>query len=1183
MITARSFKKTASLAFTFVYLHVNVAWAGTPSLNPFTIFNLGFSSPARKGVVVFHRFDDDFIRRQNNRRESQTTPDKIKGAETEKAADSIKKGRYENNAQDKKPTKAVDVKPNIAVINKSDVAQEIDDLITPINQTGQVKTQLVDVLKSAQANNGTLTVADQGTLTQINKQLETKGLKVEVVNVNGEFKLQVHQVVPTIRLPETKPGQIPSTILANVMPQQPANETLVRAGAGNSNFGVSIREAGYNGNIGDINRGTIQIDNGTKIVRGAEGTRFVGKVSFTTQNGIKVTIEGNAAGRVTIVKQATRDAEFVEVARANAPVARTLFKAGDSETHVNGTLTHFEAKSGAITREVLATPGRGAGNGNDVKPIELKGSVGQYVIREGRTDSTFEMVNNKVTLVSLNNNVTGASLAKLGNDGLMHATAAGVKIGLEPTFKVLDNPRFDAQTGQAQVNIVFNGTGQTRELVVPKNGRAGEGGTTNADHIYKNVDVKHMGEGRDGTRFQIVGRQDAQMAGTLSLSGESRLSQKVVGENIVYRDQAGAEVGRTLDGVKVTVVALDGSESVSPTPLVALSTNKYDANSSVMKAFASIGVVNTSFVPSLKGGTIQDGEVKLKVTEQNGQQGTEIVSMNINYGMTTGAKVNGSYGNSDMVYRVDTMNATMPTSLRISEREIVVPTNTSNVAISLRNGFLPQSDGSFGNLNGVQVKDGLGAFTLKYNSSSGNVDVHVDSLNNGGKTTFGGETNISGQFIPHEVGLRNQAVFEGGRIFVKTDGPQEFRHQNISVEGAQSSLQDVNFIAHYITVDATGVKTVSAEVEMGFSDTKISVTQPKTGDAGTGAPISTPGAASRNLLVETSKTDTDTTVTIQKESVFGRVAALVTETKKVDDAGKVTTGMSAKLNIFSAGAENLVASGQGFEHRGFQFEEGLRLSINKDGGDMRVSGRREFDDQSRTLTTPDGHMFEFGDLNSATFNSRGELKSIDSSFSLTERSANNATLARSIDNYKDQGQLKTIQGITANIESQTVVEHRQGLNGIESTTKAIGRTIWNVAGNGANIEMKNGITFKADGGMRIVTHEGSIETLFHPSTFDADAFKSGRIHIEGATVADASSISPHVEAKVEKRMIVDVTVANGNVTRDISDAQIRFENKGEEISPSNTVGDGSGWKISAHAVWRIGSCWNWSRCWLRSI
>jgi hypothetical protein len=77
-IKKRVLKKTAALFFSAVYLQVNVAWCGVPSLPVASYFThlspIQFlkKSLLKKELFVFHRpYDDDWTRQQNNRQDKR--------------------------------------------------------------------------------------------------------------------------------------------------------------------------------------------------------------------------------------------------------------------------------------------------------------------------------------------------------------------------------------------------------------------------------------------------------------------------------------------------------------------------------------------------------------------------------------------------------------------------------------------------------------------------------------------------------------------------------------------------------------------------------------------------------------------------------------------------------------------------------------------------------------------------------------------------------------------------------------------------------------------------------------------------------------------------------------------------------------------------------------------------------
>jgi hypothetical protein len=1034
MISARSLKKTASLVFTVVYLQVNVAWAGVPTLPLFSFPSFGLK---QKDVIVFHGYDDDFIRRQNNNRRSETGADKVK--ESEKTTDPIRKGRYENNKEERKVETPKVAALNADVLNKSpDLAGTIDTIVTPLGQDRGIKNQLNTLLQKA-ANNGDLTIINKSDLSTINKILGEHGLKVEVVkSMDGTPKLEVQRVPATVQLPQTPAGQIPANILANVVDPASLRETPVRAAAGNSNFGAAIRQAGFDGNIADINRGSIQIENGTRLVRTDDGVRFVGKASFTTNNGIKVTIEGNAAGRVTINKQATRDATFVEVGRGNKPVAQTIFKAGDSETRVNGTLTHFEAKSGAITREVLVKPARGAGNGTDVKPGELRGSIGDYVVREGKVDSTFRMVNNKVTLTEIKDNLTGATLAKLHDGVDMKATAAGIKAGFEPTFKVTSGPTFDASGSMQLKAVTTHQQNETRTLTVeaqsgPKNQRAG-GGAAEAGN-YKDVTAQFKNIDRQGnTTIQVKADADgAQMEWNLTSNG-MRLSQNVTGENMRYLDAGGNVIAHSIDGVKLKV---DDGQQVRTTNLKGQSM-VMTTDPAKVAALKSIGVEPSRILPSMPGVQNITGEIA------QAADGTR--TMDVTYHLNNNATANFVKTKTDLTVNMNTTAARGDTAFNFGSSIVTVQEN-KQVPLSLQQNRFLEVNNSFAHLDGVRLSNDGGDVTLTYDQQTRQVNVGVDVLANGGRNFFGGTITVqNGKNIltTNTMQLSDQAHFSEGKVWFALDKPVTLEHQTL-VQSDQTRLTDMTFTGHQVSFGFDGVKTLSSEVMV---TNTITVNEQKGGSGS----LATPGATSDNITLDA----TDQKTVIQNSGNGpARVAAIVEETDVFDVAGRSIS--SVRFNPVALGSTNITAGQNGFDVSRLHVGANATVDISARG---EVTARSQDLLDARITSLTNGHTFDLMAGSEARF-ANGSLVKVEHG-KVRDASPGQADIAK----------LNFPGTVQVEVKQQRIVEH----TAVESTEIQRGQVFWRTTGR-TELETENKSKVAIDAGMVIETREASVHSL----------------------------------------------------------------------------------------------------------
>lgn len=998
-------KKKFSLLFALIYLQVNVAWAGLPTQNPFSIFNFQFSKLKKKKVLVFHRNPQDQAwdwMRNQPQPPTRTPLDRLEDNQPE-----IRPGRPESNRNVETPrTQSQQTVDNLISRNQGKTMIEAADNVAhfaiqnlPIEKIDQgdlAGSALKSLVQNIDANGPT--TSQRMELGELNKTFALAGFKVDIVKAEGTYKLQIQKVEPP-NLTRLTPEQM---ILAQVSNPGNPNVREVRGGPV-GNWAIAVRQSGVGGAISDIDRRTVIVENGSKMVRTPDGDHFVGKLSFMTNNGIKITVEGTAQGKVTIHKEATRNAEFIEVGKNNKPIARTFFKAGDTETRVNGKLTHFEAKAGAITREILVKPAKGApGQQNqNIKPGELKGSVGEYVVREGNTDSTFKMQNNKVTLMEMKNNISGDTLAKRGNDGQMHATALGQQAGMEKTFKVLDGPHFDEKTGQAQLNIVFGATGETRELVVPKTGKDG-GGTAGApDHIYKNVDVQLMGEDNKGTRFQITGRQDAQMAATLSLNGETRLSQRVVGENIVYRDQAGKNVIETLDNVTVELLDDNGNviSSMHPT-----------AVTSHQKEFARIGVTHTMPIEFPNGAKLS-GTIQIK--------NNQVVSADIKAQMPTGASAQLSIKDGQRQWTYSTVNANNPTTYEMGDNKISVPQGRE--IISLNGVLQPDKNNSFKALGGVSVQMGANSFTYQFNQNTNQLtvaNVNVQSVQIAG-------VNLRLNSDPATIRLAGSQVF-----FEVKNGGTKLWGQAIRDSGGNEHRVDgtVKYAAMSLDGRVTGSMQVDVKAPMALPDGQ------KGGPGGSG--LLTPGAISQNLIY-----DKATNTISPIAGVPSTVAVAV-----VDSGAKGADGkpiLDAQFNIFALGSKNIVAGNSGMDFQGTNYSAGMSIDIEMDAT-LSIRGGAN----GGVMTTPDGSTYQFDANTNGRLNAEQGL-----------------TVQQGRVVHTEPKELKNLQeGLKADVKTQQETE----ITPAGSKVTRPGEVVWTTSGS-VEIELPKGARLKLDAGLNLTT------------------------------------------------------------------------------------------------------------------
>src|SRR5688500_9003312 len=108
MIIARSLKKGFTILLTLVYLQVNVAWAGVPSLSLFSLPKLKI-----KDVIVFQADYAKTWRQPDIPKPPKTDPEETKP----KVAEKLRHGKHEDKK--KVETPKVETKQRLDVLEKN--------------------------------------------------------------------------------------------------------------------------------------------------------------------------------------------------------------------------------------------------------------------------------------------------------------------------------------------------------------------------------------------------------------------------------------------------------------------------------------------------------------------------------------------------------------------------------------------------------------------------------------------------------------------------------------------------------------------------------------------------------------------------------------------------------------------------------------------------------------------------------------------------------------------------------------------------------------------------------------------------------------------------------------------------------------------------------------------------------
>lgn len=181
-----------------------------------------------------------------------------------------------------------------------------------------------------------------------------------------------------------------------------------------------LRTIGATGQLPDPAGGfAVNCTQGATLTEDSNGVHLDGTITWETGNGLSFEATGTDSGDImitmTVDENVQGEVEFIEVDHQTGRIiAKTIYHAGDQEVRVNNQLTSFVAGQEAIIREVQVPQAqrRGMAGPGQREPPALVGGVGEYVVREGRIDSTFRMERvqgeDRVQLTSMVNNQTGS-------------------------------------------------------------------------------------------------------------------------------------------------------------------------------------------------------------------------------------------------------------------------------------------------------------------------------------------------------------------------------------------------------------------------------------------------------------------------------------------------------------------------------------------------------------------------------------------------------------------------------------------------------------------------------------------------------------------------------------------------------------------------------------------------------
>jgi len=596
-----------------VYFQANVVWASAPELpiGPSLVSALSSFSSAIAHVLGRPRSpqlkDPVFVFHAGVPPENRPIPDPRPGAGIDDFV----------NFEERPPAEGRDLGQGGPARDANDVRGHIGTFIR--ERLAPAQPNLAE-LKVSDLNLNVLPV-DAGARAQLQRLGAAANPNVLIfANADGTVRLDI-QEFGSVTLRQIANG----VVIASAAPIR--RESAVGAARQDA-----LRDLGYAGRTGAGQIFELKGDGKwivtTDVSTGARSRRFDGEVSWLTATGVRYTARGTADGRVELTRVAegvvngrnvSQGGHVVDVeyGRDGKAIASTQFKVGDSETRIDGQLTHFNAAGGAILRQVAApapvAAARGAREAVEA-PKALRGSVGDYVIREGNLDSVFRMKGDHVELKHIRDARTGDVVVDRNRHGVFQGTLGGV----ERRFTVDGGPRFDSRTGAAMLSVeLVRRAGETDTLSSrpPQAGPPGiasSPGPARAGPTYDGVTFQAKANGKFEARAVQNG---ARMAATMSLgSGHTELAQTNNIRNATFLDGAGNLAGRTLDGVRV--LGADGAPMADRPPLVAFTTD--DVN--VRRAYGRIGVVQTAPFSIVRNATEITGS--LQVGAGNRPQGS---------------------------------------------------------------------------------------------------------------------------------------------------------------------------------------------------------------------------------------------------------------------------------------------------------------------------------------------------------------------------------------------------------------------------------------------------------------------------------------------------------------------------------------------------------------------------------
>ena len=923
---------------------------------------------------------------------------------------------------------------------------------------------------------------------------------------------------------------------------KPKEKIYEKVVSGN-NLSSALADSGYRGRTFDIDRETVRVEvqtptgpkmvklselsqykdeDRTKVVKNDQGVHLQGRMTFTTKNGIEVDIQGTDDKKTKIEYTATKNAEFVEYVRGTkVATAKTTFKAGNKLTEVNGAITYFEAKGGALLREVLvkAKARRTKEGEEQKKPMVLKGSIGELVIREASIDSTFKMMDGKVQLIQMKDNIDGTLLAKRDDaTGRVQLQGDYKKGEIEKEFEVLGGPRIDSLTGLSQLQInTFLDKGEVRTMEATKPGGRGPSLTHDA---HKDSGLK-VTLHKDGRLTKEVVEDKGTMAGVLSLSGRTRIVTAKTAEKTKYYNEGGSLIAHTLDDVTVVKVDKDEKEISRSKDLARVVTTDKDE----IKALARINVIQPTFVRGIDGAQIKDGTVKIKVTEVDGVKQERVEALDFNYQHANGSTMNL---HEDKNAKVLTINTTTKTDVKWGETTFQVPEKRKNTQIDLSRGFMTDKEGSYQHLDGIQVQGPAGKVKLSYNQRTGKVDaVSIGMLANAGKSKFNGK----------DVQLSRDVVFAGGRIFYQLKDPLVLKDQTLIlpsltdkdakitdepttlvdgtvVKPQQNTLKAQEVLAKYISFDAEGNKSVSAEVNLGWDfevQTPVATTSSKKNknDKNDGQiGFETPGVISENVVVSDDEATGKRTLT-NAGNTKGKIAALVSES--LDSEGK--TVLTAQLNPTARGSKNIIAGEKGFSHRGRKISQGLSLEIEQDGG-FKAKGTEH--NGSYRITAQDGSFHEMKSFGFARFDVNGQIKEVKGPWAVTWNSPDNESAQKTFSETDD------MKDIAVEVKETRILKYSEGKDGrTELAVVQKGKTIWKTGDKQGTIALPNKGHIRIGANLEVESRIADIPAL--AAGFFQINQGEGKVEVEGPKEINANHLPQGLEAEIETTSLLAVT------------------------------------------------------------